>query len=104
MYFKKNGEWYIESANNPEIKYRLIECTSNVANILKVNDIITYKTKDNFARFKVIKYFEKYNRFIVADTNTETRHNLSTVLKNYQTKDIVSITTYDTILNKNTNI
>ncbi len=104
VYFKSTGEWYIESANNPEIKYRLIECTSNVAKILKVNDIVTYKIKDNFARFKVIKYFEKYNRFIVADTNSEIRHNLSTVLKNYQTKDIVSITTYDTILNKNTNI
>lgn len=103
VYFKNTGEWYIESDNNPAIKYRLVECTSNVANILKVNDIITYKIKDNFARFKVIKYFEKYNRFIVADTNTEIRHNLSTVLKNYQTKDIVSITTYDTILNKNTN-
>lgn len=104
VYFKNTGEWYIEAESNPEIKYRLVECTSNVVKILKVNDIITYKIKDNFARFKVSKFFPKYKRFILVDTNTATPHNLSTVLKNYQTKDIVSITTYDTILNKNTNI
>lgn len=101
VYFKKTSEWYIEATNNSEIKYRLVACTSNVAEILKVNDIITYKIKDNFARFKVSKFFPEYNRFIVVDTNTEERHNLSTILKNYKTKDIVSITTYDTILNKN---
>ncbi len=104
VYFKMTDEWYIEAENNSEIKYRLVECTSNVAKILKVNDIITYKIKDNFARFKVSKFFPKYKRFILVDTNTATPHNLSTILKNYSTKDIVSITTYDTILNKNTNI
>lgn len=109
VYFKNTGEWYIESANNTEIKYRLVECTNNVANVLKVNDLITYKIDNKFIRFKVLKYIEKHKRFIVWDTSLNkedknSRHNLSTVLKNYQTKDIVSITTYDTVLNKNTNI
>lgn len=100
VYFKQSDEWYIESATDSNIQYKLIECTDNVAKLLKVNDIITYKIKDNFARFKVSKFFPKYNRFIVVDTNTEIRYNLSTILKNYPTKDIVSITTCDAILNK----
>lgn len=108
VYFKNTGEWYIESENNPEIKYRLVECTSNVAKILKVNDLITYKIDNKFIRFKVLKHDEKHKRFILWDTSLpkeekEARHNLSTILKNYKTKYIVSITTYDTILNK-TNI
>lgn len=104
VYFKQSGEWYIESATDSNIQYKLIDCTDNVAKLLKVNDIITYKLNDNFARFKILKYFEKYNRFIVLEINSDKRHNLSTILKNYPTKDIVSITTYDTMINKNTNI
>lgn len=103
VYSKSVGEWYLESDNNPDVRYKIVECTDNVAQILKVNDIINYRVDNKYMRFKVLKYFEKYNRFIVLDLNEkekQIRHNLSTILKTYKTKNIVSVTTYDEIINK----
>ncbi len=106
VYSKGSNEWFIESNINTNIRYKIVECTNNVCVILKINDVITYKIDNKFIRFKVIKYFEEYKRFIVwdmsLDINDKTaRHNLSTILQNYPTKNIVSITTYDETLNKN---
>ncbi len=104
VYSKVLDEWYLESDDKPDVRYKIVECTDNVAKILKVNDIINYRVDNKYLRFKITKYFEKYNRFIVHELNDkekQIRHNLSTILKTYKTKNIVSITTYDETINKN---
>lgn len=104
VYSKATDEWYLESEDKPDVRYKIVECTDNVAKILKINDIITYKIDNKFMRFKVLKCFEKYNRYIMLELNDkekQIRHNLSTILKTYKTKNIVSITTYDETINKN---
>ncbi len=108
VYFKSLKEWYLESDNNTNVRYKIIECTDNVAKILKVNDIITYKMDNKYLRFKVLKYFEEHKRFILWDMsfdkeNKKARHNLSTILQAYKAENIVSITTYDEKINKNEN-
>lgn len=106
VYSKVLDEWYLESETNADVRYKIVECTDNVAKILKVNDVITYKIENKFIKLKVFKYFETHKRFIVWDTSLpkedkKARHNLSTILKNYSADNIVSITTYDETINKN---
>ena len=109
VYSKGVQEWYLESDNKPDVRYKIVECTDTIAKVLKVNDLITYKIDNKFIKFKVLKYFEEHKRFIVWDTSLpkedkKARHNLSTILKTYKTENIVSITTYDEILNKKQNL
>ncbi len=106
VYSKALDEWYLESDDKPDVRYKIVECTDTIAKILKVNDVITYKIENKFIKFKVFKYFETHKRFIVWDTSLpkedkKARHNLSTILKNYSADNIVSITTYDETINKN---
>ena len=108
VYSKVLDEWYLESDDKPDVRYKIVECTDNVAKILKVNDIITYKMDNKYLRFKVLKYFEEHKRFILWDMsfdkeNKKARHNLSTILQAYKAENIVSITTYDEKINKNEN-
>lgn len=105
IYVKGSKEWFLESESNANIRYKIVECTDNLGKILKVNDCITYKDDNKFIRFKVIKYFKEYKRFVLWDTSSDindktSRHNLSTILTRYGTENIVSITTYDEKLNK----
>ncbi len=105
IYSKATDEWYLESEDKPDVRYKIVKCTDTLGKVLRVNDLILCKIDNKFVRFKVLKYFEEHKRFILWDTSMpkekkEARHNLSTILTRYS-ENIVSITTYDETINKN---
>lgn len=103
VYNKTAKCWYLEELieDSSRYSYKLVLATNNLPAVLQINDIITFYDKeiDSYYRFKVIKYFDKYKRYIVEDTTTKKRFNLSTPLKIYSKLD-VSISTYDSNFNK----
>ena len=86
-------KWYcdLDGSNLHEI----VEASNSVADVLCYGDNIVYKLPDreNTIRVKVVKYFEKYRRFI-CEYNGE-RHNLSTYLTRWSDDYIVGVYTYD---------
>ena len=102
VYNKTAKCWYLEELEDQSrYSYKLILATNNLPSVIKVNDIISFhdRVTNNYYKFKIIKYFEKYGRYIVEDILTKQHFNLSTPLKNYPNLD-VCISTHDSKLKK----
>lgn len=70
------------------------QCTNNFIEILQEGDtLIYYQSNSPPIQVKVVKYQEKYRRFIMECRGT--RHNLTTILSKYGTANIVAIHTAD---------
>lgn len=70
------------------------QCTNNFIEILQEGDtLIYYQSNSPPLQAKVLKYQEKYRRFLMECRGT--RHNLTTILSKYGTANIVAIHTAD---------
>lgn len=92
----KSGSLYVILKS---IEYRIEGASNNFVNFLKEGDIMVYRDNisDNdtyrLVYAKVLKHMPKYKRFIVDILGT--RHNLSTVLKEYASDNLIAIKTAD---------
>lgn len=99
-YVISKDSWYITSEINSDISYKLITATDNIVDILADKDVFTFYYNDTYLNYKVVKVDKKHNTIFVEDMQSKTNHRIGTILNRYNSKYIVSVTTYDSKINK----
>ena len=101
VYNKVEDMWYIYSNNDTNISYKLEQATNDIVDILCERDIFTFLINGTFLSYKVVKIRKQYQLVLVEDMQSHSNHKIGTILTQNNSQNIVSVTTYDSKINKN---